>query len=117
MDLLEKLKESQKKIKKDIKNRLNPNSSFGTLTDDEIALVLAVRAKQTRLCQNKKQSDVSKEANLSSQTTYSNFEQTGAISMVNFIKVMRVLGKLNELENLLQTTPKDAIKKIKERVR
>lgn len=119
--LLEKLQSSQKKIKKQSKNRLNPNSSFATLTDEEIALVLSLRAKELRISQNKKQKDFSLEAKLSSPTTYSNFEQKGTISMINFIKVMRSFGKLEELENLLLLSTKEKIKKLakktKKRVR
>ena len=70
-DLLKKLQSSQMKAKQQLKKKLNPNSSFGTLTDDEIAMVLALRSKNLRLSQNKKQSDFAKEAELSSPTTYS----------------------------------------------
>ena len=71
-DLLDKFKKAQGKIKKKRKEKLNPNSSFSTLTDDEIALVLALRAKRTRLYLDKKQKDISSKANLSSSSTYPN---------------------------------------------
>ena len=117
-ELLKKLQNSQTKIKKKLKNKLNPNSAFGTLTDDEIAMVLAMRAKELRLTQNKKQSDFAKESELSSATTYSNYEQKGSISMLNFIKVMRTFGRLDELEKLLLPTTKEKIEKIeKQRVK
>ena len=117
-ELLKKLQNSQTKIKKKLKNKLNPNSAFGTLTDDEIAMVLAMRAKELRLSQNKKQSDFAKEAELSSPTTYSNYEQKGSISMINFIKVMRTFGRLEELEKLLLQTTKEKIEKIeKQRIK
>ena len=44
-------------------------------------------------------------------TTYSNFEQNGRISLINFIKVMRSFGRLNELEVLLNETVKEKINK------
>jgi len=117
-DLLKKLQDSQAKVKKKLKNKLNPNSAFGTLTDEEIAMVLALRAKSLRLSQNKKQSDFAKEASLSSVTTYSNYEQKGSISMINFIKVMRTFGRLEELEKLLLLTTKEKIEKIeKQRIK
>ena len=117
-DLLKKLQESKIKAKQRLKNKLNPNSAFGTLTDEEIAMVLALRAKELRLSQNKKQSDFAKEAELSSPTTYSNYEQKGTISMINFIKVMRTFGRLEELEKLLLLTTKEKIEKIeKQRVK
>lgn len=118
-ELLRKLQKAQKNIKKDRKE--NINSSFGTLTDEEIALVLSLRAKELRISQNKKQVEFSNEANLSSPTTYSNFEQKGNISMLNFIKVIRNFGRLDELEKLLLPTPKEMIEKFeksdKKRVR
>ncbi|WP_198305406.1 hypothetical protein [Arcobacter vandammei] len=120
-ELLRKLQKAQKNIKKDRKENLNINSSFGTLTDEEIALVLSLRAKELRISQNKKQVEFSNEANLSSPTTYSNFEQKGNISILNFIKVIRNFGRLDELEKLLLPTPKEMIEKFeksdKKRVR
>lgn len=116
-ELLKKLQLSQKKVKNKLKNKLNPNSAFGTLTDDEIAIVLAMRAKELRLSQNKKQSDFAKEAELSSPTTYSNYEQKGTISMINFIKVMRTFGRIEELEKLLLPTTKEKIEKIEKEER
>jgi hypothetical protein len=111
-DLLKKLQDVQKKAKKDVKNNINTNSAFGTLTDDEIAYVLALRAKKVRISQNQTQSEFSKKAKLSSATTYSNFEQNGRISLINFIKVMRNFGRLNELEGLLTETVKEKINKL-----
>jgi len=117
-ELLKKLQNSSAKVKKKLKSRLNPNSAFGTLTDEEIAQVLALRAKELRLSQNKKQRDFAKEASLSSPTTYSNYEQKGSISMINFIKVMRTFGRLEELEKLLLPTTKQMIEKIeKQRIK
>jgi hypothetical protein len=117
-ELLKKLRDSSTKVKKKLKNKLGPNSAFGTLTDEEIAMVLALRAKALRLSQNKKQSDLAREANLSSPTTYSNYEQKGTISMINFIKVMRTFGRLEELEKLLLPTTKEKIEKLeRQRIR
>ncbi len=119
--LLDKLKQSQNKIKNKLKDNLNINSQFSTLTDEEISLVLALRAKKIRVSKNKKQKEFSSEINLSSTSTYSNFEQKGNISMLNFIKVMRGFGLLNELEKLLQPSITQKIESInkeqKQRVR
>lgn len=110
--LLEAMKKSQKESKKIIKKKLNPNSSFALLTDDEIALVLAYRAKNLRMSQKQKQSEFSKSANLSSPSTYSNFEQTGSVSLSNFIKIVRNFGRLYELEKLLQPSTAEIIEAI-----
>lgn len=110
-DLLKKLQDAQKTSKKDLKKSINTNSAFGTLTDDEISYVLALRAKKARISSNQTQSEFSKKAKLSSATTYSNFEQNGRISLINFIKVMRSFGRLDELESLLNETVKEKINK------
>lgn len=107
--LLSKLKESQKNIQKKAKEGLNTNSSFLTLSDEEIALVLSIRAKELRIKQNRKQKDFGSSAGLSSTSTYSNFEQKGSISMINFIKVMREFGRLHELESILKLSVKEKI--------
>ena len=107
--LLEAMQKSQKESKKIIKKKLNPNSSFALLTDEEIALVFAYRAKSLRMSQGIKQSEFSKSANLSSPSTYSNFEQTGSASLANFIKIMRSFDRLHELEKLLQPSTADII--------
>jgi len=115
--LLEKLKQIQKKIEKSVKKKLNPNSSFATLTDSEIALVLAYRAKNLRISQKIKQSDFSATANLSSTSTYANFEQKGTVSLINFIKIMRNFGRLHELEGLIKPTLSEKIEGIEEDLR
>lgn len=102
-NLLGKLKAYEKDAKKSNKKNINIDASFMTLTDEEIALVLAHRAKRLRIENNFKQSEFSKAANLSSPTTYSNFEQTGKVSLLNFIKIVRSFGRSEELELLLKS--------------
>ena len=85
------------------------NKSFALLSEDEMALVLAHRAKKLRLQKNIKQKELGKMANLSSATTYSNFEQTGKISLINFLKVLRALGRIPEAEELLKLSLSDTI--------
>jgi len=119
-NLLEKLQQSSKYLQKTKKQKLNVNSDFNTLTDEEISLVFALRAKNLRISQNKKQKEFSDEADLSSSTTYSNFEQKGTISLLNFIKVMKNFGRINELENLLKQSVTQSIEEFeskKKRVR
>ena len=112
-ELLKKLKHSQQNAKKIVKRKLTPTSTFAILTDDEIAQVIAMRAKELRVKQDKKQREFSAEAQLSSPTTYANFEQKGIISLANFIKVMRTFGRLEELEALLRPTVKEQIEDVK----
>ena len=101
-NLLEKMKQAQKKIKK--QDNLNILSNFETLTDEEISIVLALRAKRLRIKQGLTQKDFSKNLELSSPTTYSNFEQKGSISLINFIKIVREFGLLEQLDTLFKPT-------------
>jgi len=85
------------------------NKSFALLSEDEMALILAHRAKRLRLQKNIKQKELGKIANLSSATTYSNFEQTGKISLINFLRVLKALGRVSEAEELLKLSLSDTI--------
>lgn len=101
-NLLSKLQSYEQEAKATKKKNINTEASFSTLTDEEISLVLAHRAKKLRIENNLKQREFSKSANLSSPTTYSNFEQTGKVSLINFIKIVRNFGRIVELESLLK---------------
>jgi len=122
-NLLSKLKSYEQEAKSTKKKNINTEASFSTLTDEEISLVLAHRAKKLRIENNLKQKEFSKSANLSSPTTYSNFEQTGKVSLINFIKIVRNFGKTVELEGLMKGNISSVIdnaeniKKPKKRVR
>ncbi len=122
-NLLSKLKSYEQEAKSTKKKNINTEASFSTLTDEEISLILAHRAKKLRIENNLKQKEFSKSANLSSPTTYSNFEQTGKVSLINFIKIVRNFGKTVELEGLLKGNISSVIdnaqniKKPKKRVR
>jgi len=107
--LLSKLESFAKDAKKTKRESISTEANFSLLTDEEISLVLAHRAKKLRIVNNQKQQEFSKSANLSSATTYSNFEQTGKISLINFIKVFRAFGRISEIDNLLKTTIADKI--------
>jgi len=110
--ILNKIKAADQEIKAKQANTLTSdiqNSSFVLLAEEEVALVLAHRAKRLRLQKNIKQKELGKMANLSSATTYSNFEQTGKISLINFLKILRALGRLPEAEALLKLSLSDTI--------
>ena len=122
-NLLSKLKSFEQDAKSTKKKNINIDATFSTLTDEEISLVLAHRAKKLRIENNLKQSEFSKSARLSSSTTYSNFEQTGKASLINFIKIVRTFGRMKELDSLLKSDISSLIenanniKKVKKRIR
>lgn len=110
-DLVHKVSETQSKKKKKPFDYLSPDSDMKLLTDEEIAAVLGKRADRLRKKMKIKQT----ETNLA-QTTYSKFANTGEISLVRFIKVLRALGRVDELEKLLRLTISDEIAALKNKV-
>ena len=110
--ILDKIEAADQELKANRTNTLTSQiqeKSFALLSEEEMALVLAHRAKRLRLQKNIKQKELGQMANLSSATTYSNFEQTGKISLVNFLKVLRALGRTPEAEELLKLSLSDTI--------
>lgn len=71
-------------------------------TDPEIAQILADWVTNQRLKQNLTQRDIAQRANIAG-STYKRFEQTGEISLLRFISVLRSLGRLDTLNILLET--------------
>jgi hypothetical protein len=74
-------------------------------SDAEIAQVLAQWVAKERLSQNLSQEDIYRRAAIAS-STYKKFEQTGETSLVRFIAVLRAIGRLDILEQLLASQPR-----------
>ena len=107
--LLEELEQTQ------TTQRVDPDTShFMLLTDEEIALILARRAKRLRIETHKRQSDIADKAGIP-VSSYSVFEREGKISLASFIAVIRALGRIDELEGILSGTISDRIKKLEKR--
>lgn len=102
--LLSKLQSYENTAKGKKRKAVDTDVLFTTLTDEEILLVLAHRTKKLRIQNSLKQTTFSKNTELSSPTTYSNFEQTGKVSLLNFIKIVRTFGRSSELNDLLRGT-------------
>lgn len=90
-------------------SHLHADSATKLLTDEEMAEVLGKRAERLRFSQEKKQSDFDMP-----QSTYSKFANSGQISLVGFIKVMRALERYDELDALLKPTVTEEIARLKE---
>ena len=112
-ELLSRLDDVKKEVTKQRNKEFDYTQEyrFALLSDEEVALVLAHRAKGVRIEQNRKQSDVAHNAGLRSTSTYSNFEQTGVVTLQNFIKIIRSLGRIEELEQILHQTLDEKIKR------
>ena len=73
-------------------------------TDREIAHELANWCAKQRLSQNLTQQDVYARADIAS-STYKKFEQTGETSLLRFIAILRAIGRLDVVEQILNTQP------------
>lgn len=71
------------------------------LTEDEIAKDLAEQAQSLRLKKNMTQKDFALKSGIA-YMTYCKFEQTGKISLIGFLKVLRHLGRLKEISTVLE---------------
>jgi hypothetical protein len=110
ISIADKLLEKAQKAKKNHpKKNLNVDSELGVLTAEEISMVLALRAKKMRIAQGLKQKEMSMHIGAKTNSSYAHFEQTGIIRLSTFIKVLRTLGRLSDLEALLKATTKDKI--------
>ena len=72
---------------------------FEKMTDQAVAAELGRRLEQLRLEQNLTQQAVADEVGLS-RVSYARLEK-GSAKLVNFIAVLRVLGQLESLQDLL----------------
>jgi transcriptional regulator with XRE-family HTH domain len=73
---------------------------FELSTPKEILKELVVRVKNERIRQNKTQQDVAKKAGIG-LATYQRFENSGQIKFESFVSILLVLGKAEELANIL----------------
>jgi HTH-type transcriptional regulator / antitoxin HipB len=71
-------------------------------TPNEVAKILADRHKNLRLSKKWKRTTLSKRSGVSVASLI-RFEQTAQISLENFLKLLFALGRLDEVENLLQS--------------
>ena len=73
---------------------------FELSTPKEILKELALRVKDERIRQDKTQEDVAKKAGIG-LATYQRFENNGQIKFESFVSILLVLGKSEELSNIL----------------
>lgn len=85
------------------------NHRFKQYTDAEIVQALGVRFKEYRLSRRLTQKDVSEQTGISI-LTIRKFENGQAynIQMSNFIALMRLLDRLDDIDNLLPEIPVSA---------
>ena len=74
-------------------------------SDSEIAQEIAHWVARERLTQNLSQQDIYRKAAIAG-STYKKFEQTGETSLVRLIAMLRAIGRLDVLEQMLASQPK-----------
>ena len=74
-------------------------------SDTEIAHEIAQWVAKERLNQNLSQQDIYRKATIAG-STYKKFEQSGETSLLRFIAILRAIGRLDVLEQLLSSQPR-----------
>ncbi len=85
---------------------------FFLKTPQEISINLAKRLRDLRLLKKWKRSTLAKRSGVT-ESSLRRFEQTGKVSMENFLKLVQALGRLDELDTLLQPPKAQSIDELK----
>jgi transcriptional regulator with XRE-family HTH domain len=81
---------------------------FELITTIEVAQVLAERVKELRLQKKWKRSTLAERSGVS-EGSLRRFEQKNKISLENFLKLLSALGRLDEMDELLQPSTIESI--------
>ncbi|MCD6185577.1 MAG: helix-turn-helix transcriptional regulator [Deltaproteobacteria bacterium] len=73
---------------------------FTLTTPKETSKNLSIRLKELRLLKKWKRSTLAKRSGVT-ESSLKRFEQTGKVSMENFLKLVFTLGRLDEIDALL----------------
>ena len=82
---------------------------YSLSTPDDTALTLSKRIKELRLSKKWKRTTLSKRSGVT-EASLRRFEQTGKVSMENFLKLVFALGRLDEVNELLKAPIAQSIK-------
>jgi len=85
---------------------------FNLFTDEEIIKELASRCDSMRIKKELSEKDVSDKGGTNSDAIY-RFKNGRNISLTNFIKIIRGIGELDNLEKLLRIDEQQSIREIK----
>lgn len=80
-------------------------------TPEEISHTLAQKLKALRLEKRWKRSTLARRSNVT-EASLKRFEQTGKVSMDNFLKLIFALGRLDEMEGVLNPPSAGSIKEL-----
>jgi len=85
---------------------------FILTTPEETSKNLSIRLKELRLLKKWKRSTLAKRSGVT-ESSLKRFEQTGKVSMENFLKLVFTLGRLDEIDALLIPPPAQSLKNLK----
>ena len=85
---------------------------FTLTTPEETSKNLSIRLKELRLLKKWKRSTLAKRSGVT-ESSLKRFEQTGKVSMENFLKLVFVLGRLNEIDALLIPPTAQSLEELK----
>lgn len=85
--------------------------SFTLITPEEIAVDLARRVRELRLAKKWKQKTLAQRSGVS-EGSLKRFEQTGKISMTSFLKLVFALGRIDEINEILNPSQANSIKEL-----
>ncbi len=81
-------------------------------TPVETAIDLSIRLRELRLLKKWKRSTLAKRSGVTT-SSLKRFEQTGKVSMENFLKLIFALGRLDEMDELLIPPTARSLKDLK----
>lgn len=82
-------------------------------TPEEISQLLAARLKELRLVKRWKRCSLAERSGVT-EASLKRFEQTGKVSMENFLKLVFALGRVDEMETLLKPPRARSIKELEQ---
>jgi len=83
---------------------MTTNNDNNLLTDDAVMELLGERARQLRLRKNLTQTQLAKESGVAKRTI-ERFENGASVQLTSFMRVLRALGQLDPLLELIPDTP------------
>ena len=86
---------------------------YSLYTPEEISRELAKKLKDLRLQKKWKRSTLAMRSNVT-EASLKRFEQTGNVSMENFLKLVFALDRLDEMQTILQPAVANSIKELEQ---
>ena len=92
---------------------MDETMSYSLHTPEEISQTLAKRLKDLRLQKRWRRTTLAKRSNVT-VASLKRFEQTGKVSMENFLKLVFALDRLDEMLTILQPAVANSIKELEQ---